>query len=366
MSVTNDFVPFCGTDTGTNLLSQSAYLSDPQLAIGNQTGVARSMLVNKVLRQASFVAAGMAQLAATATQTSTQDDANSAQFLAQLQAALLPVAPYCTSLTTIGSATWNLPYAFFCSSVNATVGATYSNNSVTFTVLATVAASAIVQMSGGGVPTAGGTLTKVSGTGDATITFYASRAALYYKVGLVGSGGGGSGSGTSGAGNGGLGGNTTFGPMTANGGGGGVYTANTGGAGGTVSLGSGPQGLVLIQGQTGGGPQFNTISATALSGGAGGSSVFSGGGLGTFNAVGQDASTFTGSGGSGGAAFASANEYAGTGGGAGGYILASIPNPTTTYAYTISAGGTVGTAGTAGDTGGAGAQGMIALECHFQ
>lgn len=366
MSVTNDFVPFCGTDTGTNLLSQSAYLSDPQLAIGNQTGVARSMLVNKVLRQASFVAASMAQLAANATQTNTQDNANSTEFLAQLQAAVLPVAPYCTSLTTIGSGTWNLPYAFFCSSVNATVGATYSNNSVTFTVLATVAASAIVQMNGGGVPSFGGTLTLVSGTGDSTITFYAFRAAIYYKVALVGSGGGGSGSGTAGGGTGGTGGNTTFGAITANGGVGGVYSNNIGGVGGTVSLGSGAQGLFLIQGQTGSGPQFNSISASGLCGGAGGSSVLSGGGLGTFNAIGQSGTTFTGSGGSGAAAFASSGEYSGTGGGSGGYVLASIANPTPTYAYTISAGGTIGTAGTAGNVGGAGAQGMIALECHFQ
>lgn len=62
-------------------------------------------------------------------------------------------------------------YTFTVTSANATVGATYTNNGQTFTVLATIAAQTTLLMSGTGAPTASGTLTKATGTGDATIAF---------------------------------------------------------------------------------------------------------------------------------------------------------------------------------------------------
>ena len=58
-------------------------------------------------------------------------------------------------------------------SANATINATYTNNGVTFTVLATIASATTLLLSGPGAPTASGTLTKASGTGDTTITFSA-------------------------------------------------------------------------------------------------------------------------------------------------------------------------------------------------
>lgn len=58
---TNDFLPFAANDTGTNLLTQAEYVADTQRPIGNQPGVARSKLVNKVLRQSSFVTSAIAQ-----------------------------------------------------------------------------------------------------------------------------------------------------------------------------------------------------------------------------------------------------------------------------------------------------------------
>jgi hypothetical protein len=63
------------------------------------------------------------------------------------------------------------------SSASATVGATYTNNSQTFTVLATIASATTLYMLATGAPGASGTLTKASGTGDATITF---SAAVFY------------------------------------------------------------------------------------------------------------------------------------------------------------------------------------------
>lgn len=62
-------------------------------------------------------------------------------------------------------------YTFTVTSANATTGATYTNNGVTFTVVSTIAASTTLLMTGSGAPTVSGTLTKTGGTGDATITF---------------------------------------------------------------------------------------------------------------------------------------------------------------------------------------------------
>lgn len=64
-------------------------------------------------------------------------------------------------------------YTFTVSAANATAGATYTNNGVTFTVVTTISGGTSLLTTGGGVPTSSGTLTKATGTGDATITFSA-------------------------------------------------------------------------------------------------------------------------------------------------------------------------------------------------
>lgn len=62
---------------------------------------------------------------------------------------------------------------FTVTAANATAGATYTNNGVTFTVVSTIVASTGLTTTSvaPGLPTTSGTLTKASGTGDATITF---------------------------------------------------------------------------------------------------------------------------------------------------------------------------------------------------
>lgn len=64
-------------------------------------------------------------------------------------------------------------YTFTVTSANATAGATYTNNSKTFTVVTTIASGTTLVCTGTGAPSSSGTLTKASGTGDATITFSA-------------------------------------------------------------------------------------------------------------------------------------------------------------------------------------------------
>ena len=63
-------------------------------------------------------------------------------------------------------------YAFTITAGNATTGATYTNNSITYTVVKTVAAGTTLYVTGtANSTTSGSTLTKASGTGDATLTF---------------------------------------------------------------------------------------------------------------------------------------------------------------------------------------------------
>lgn len=65
-------------------------------------------------------------------------------------------------------------WTFTVTSANATAGATYTNNGHTYTVTSTIVSGTTLLATGdGGVPLTSGTLTKASGTGDATITFSA-------------------------------------------------------------------------------------------------------------------------------------------------------------------------------------------------
>jgi hypothetical protein len=72
-------------------------------------------------------------------------------------------------------------YLFVVNSANITIGATYTNNGHTYTVNSLIS-SGILLFTGTGTPQASGTLTKSSGTGDATITFTAAQP-LYQIVG---------------------------------------------------------------------------------------------------------------------------------------------------------------------------------------
>lgn len=63
-------------------------------------------------------------------------------------------------------------YSFTVSGANATAGAVYSSNGLNFTVSGTIVSGSLLVSTGGATPpSAPGTLTLVSGTGDATIAF---------------------------------------------------------------------------------------------------------------------------------------------------------------------------------------------------
>ncbi len=257
-----------------------------------------------------------------------------------------------------GTSTYNKNYTFIITSGSATVGATYTNNSITYTVYATVASATQVVMSGSGAPTSSGTLTKATGSGDSTLTFSQAIAPLYLRVRGVGGGAGGAGSGTSPtaatAGN-----NTTFGSslLTANGGA--INSGSAGGTGGTATV-SSPAVGIAIQGGQGG-----SVSTLANStGGNGGQSL-----LGGSNSGGT-----TGGNGNGGALYGSGGGGAGSGGvggdgpggGAGGFFDAIITTPAATYSYVVGSAGNAGGAGGSGFAGGAGAAGTIEVTEYYQ
>lgn len=372
MPPTNNFLPFCPTDTGSNLLSQSDYAIATDRTNGNQPGVASAKLNNKAIRQSTYVVGQLAQFLANKTGADVLDDGVSARILAQLTNVLTAYPPVFTKYLS-GSGNHNLTYIFAIATGAATVGATYTNNGVTFTVVETVAASLIVRMSGNGAPAVSGTLTKSGGTGDSTLTFYAVRAPISIEVEMVGAGGGGAGAGlTTTATSGGAGGNTTFGTslLVANGGSGGVRNnsdlGGAGGAGGTASLGTGPVGWAYAGsvGQAGYGPDASGRSQ----GGEGAGTRFSGStGANSGNSAGNAGIANSGAGGSGGGAGSgSPNTAGGGGGGAGAYVLALINAPLSTYAYSIPAGGTAGVGGSAGLGGAVGGSGGVGIWERYQ
>lgn len=82
---TNDILAAVSTDTGTNLLTQAEYVADAQRLTGNQPGIARSKLVNKMLRQSSLVVAALAQYVADGQATNVTDSLTPAALAALLK-----------------------------------------------------------------------------------------------------------------------------------------------------------------------------------------------------------------------------------------------------------------------------------------
>lgn len=85
---TNDFVPIAGS-AGANVTTQAAYLALVSLlANGFSSGVVDSPSFNKALRQASAIAAGVAQYVADLSGDNVLDDGNAANLLASIKKAV--------------------------------------------------------------------------------------------------------------------------------------------------------------------------------------------------------------------------------------------------------------------------------------
>jgi microcystin-dependent protein len=94
-------LPFCPTDTGTNLESQATYAADSSRTNGNQPGIASSKLINKAIRQATWIASQFAQYVVNTTGLDVLDDQNSTNLQAALLAALVP-APNGSQIQNLG------------------------------------------------------------------------------------------------------------------------------------------------------------------------------------------------------------------------------------------------------------------------
>jgi hypothetical protein len=368
MTITNNFLDFCATDTGTNLLTESEYLASTDRTSGNKPGVASSKLVNKAIRQSSYITAQLAQYIGEKTNTDILDDATPAKLLSQIYAAVYPLSPVINRYLS-GSGNHNTTYYFFIAAGNATASAVYTNSTFSFTVVTTISAGTILRTTGTGDPGYSGVLTKSSGTGDATLTFYAFRKPVETQVYLVGGGGGGGGA-ISGGGAGGTGGNSTFGTslLIANGGGGGGAAGSPATAGGTVTVNSPALTTIALPGGTGTVPDTldGGVTNWYAGGGSGASGPWGGGGGGQVSALGTNGATNSGSGGGGGGTVVRTGvigNTGGTGGSAGGFIFASIPSPSGSYPYVIGAAGTSGAGASGGYSGGTGGSGIgVAIE----
>lgn len=201
-----------------------------------------------------------------------------------------------------------------------------------------------------------------SGTG----TYTTPAGVTWLKVTCIGGGGGGSGSGTASSGNGATGGDTTFGSslLTAVFGSGGTG-GGSGGNGGGGTINSPAISILNFTGGKGNPSLGSTGTGFVPPGASGGNNPAGGAGVGVYNGLGNSGNTNTGGGGGGGSGLANASfSNSGSGGGAGGYIVAIIPNGSvsSSYSYSVGAGGNGGTAGTNGVAGGNGGSGLIVVE----
>lgn len=87
MAGTSDFLPFA-TDVSAEVISQAAYVAAPETPVGFSVGPANNLFLNKVWRQASFIAAGLAQWLANATNTNVADDGDLAGFVTKISGVL--------------------------------------------------------------------------------------------------------------------------------------------------------------------------------------------------------------------------------------------------------------------------------------
>jgi len=91
MAGTTDFVPFA-TAGGANVTAQATYIAEPTTATGFTSGRASSADANKALRQATFVAAGVATFVADELNVNVADDGNLSVFVTNLTNAITAVA----------------------------------------------------------------------------------------------------------------------------------------------------------------------------------------------------------------------------------------------------------------------------------
>ncbi len=89
---TNEILPFA-QGVGANVQDQASYTAEPLRSSGNVSGIARSNVNNKALRQASVIAAGIAQFMADRQANNITDSATPANISAWMALAVQSLSP---------------------------------------------------------------------------------------------------------------------------------------------------------------------------------------------------------------------------------------------------------------------------------
>lgn len=253
---TNDIKAFAAAG-GANVLTQAEYLALAALSTGFTSGKANSKDVNKALRQATLVAAAMAQFVADKGAVDVLDDGNVAGLATKILSAInntsQPKDATLTALSGLEGASNKLPYFDGVDTAALTDITAFAR-----ILLAKSSADGVLNELGLGegtgrllasrVITASGTYTPTPGT-------------KYIIAELIGGGGGGGGAPTTGS------------SQTAPGGGGGgggycCKVINSGFSGQQITIGAG--GLGATGGAASGDPGGNTTFMGMVAGGGGG------------------------------------------------------------------------------------------------
>lgn len=110
---TNEFKPFA-TGSGANVTNQAEWEASQALITGFQSGKASSAQVNKAIRQASFIAAAVAQFIANQSGNDVHDDGNMAALVTSILSAInktsQPLDQTLTALAALATGANKLPY----------------------------------------------------------------------------------------------------------------------------------------------------------------------------------------------------------------------------------------------------------------
>jgi hypothetical protein len=279
----NDFLPFAVGESA-NVVSQDEYAALTTILQGGYTaGIAKSEQVNKTWRQASIMAAVLAQFISDRTGQDAIDDGTITTLLANLKASAAALNGDNTKVFSVAPATQSQhalqagqALGLYLGTVTFTSSGTYTPGTYTVggrSVTATKCKARLWAPGGGGQGSLNSSTAGNSGGGGGYTEGTFSASVQTVTIGSPGTGGA---AGTSNSGT--AGGNSSFGALlTANGGGPGTSTSNgTGGtsAGGYLnSTGQSGQGAISVAlGGTGGGSfgSFGGLSHVVSTGGSGG------------------------------------------------------------------------------------------------